>query len=159
MGFGGFTSCSPFALLTKKNEYSICIYVPIFVLGGWSCGSLYFIRTLQNNSFTDIWVCLIINYRIIHYREIKTNLIIGSLIIDNYRFIALSISRLSSFCFRSSRLSCNFLPIAQAISTFNQPLSLKNNFSGISVFPFTLRNFSILVISFLFNSNFLSLLA
>ena len=37
-------------------------------------------------------------------------------------------------------------------------LSVKNNFKGISVLPFVLRNFSICIISFLFNNNLRSAL-
>ena len=44
-----------------------------------------------------------------------------SLMVIDFSFIALSISLLSSLSFRSCRLSCVFLPVAQAINIFNQP--------------------------------------
>lgn len=59
-------------------------------------------------------------------------------------FIALSISRLASFCFNVSRLSYVFLPRTNAISNLASPESVIKSFKGTIVKP----------VSFVFRSSF-----
>ena len=74
-----------------------------------------------------------------------------------YRFMALSICRLSSFSLRDSLLSYSFLPFATAISSLARPFSLRKSLVGTMVKPVSFVCLRILESSFLFSSSLRSL--